>query len=581
MSFSPLWGEWELKELIGKGTFGAVYRAEKTEYGNTYVSAVKHISIPPESMTKEMLVSEGIAADDRTIGIYCDTLRDQIIKEINFCYTLRGNTNIVSYEDHCIIPKKEKAGYDIFIRMELLTPLTKYMMEHPITENDVIRLGISLCEALSVLNINHMIHRDIKPANIFVNSMGIFKLGDFGESKVLSGATMGMSVRGTFAFMSPEISRGESADITADIYSLGLVMYRLLNGNRAPFLALMNQPASAPEMENANVRRLKGEALPRPAYCQNDALSAIVCRACAYRPEERWKTPEAMKQALESLFNRPLDRNNGAFSDGSDAVFKGSALTNTTPNSAEKKKSKLPWIIGGALGAVLLIGLIVTIVVISRSRSDGGDASTGDISAPSYTGLPESSVVLPQSDVPVPSMPESDVPVPSMPESSMPEPSVPVPSMPEPSMPEPSMPEPSVPEPSMPEPSMPEPSVSEPIESSSETSELLSIRDYLSTPLGQAEKDVAVQQIRQTQGVADGSIYTEGEDVIVYEFRYNVTSITEQQKQMMDEALEQNKPDMQAEIRRVMQAYHIRQYSMIYRYTDLEGNVLNEYTISL
>lgn len=133
----------------------------------------------------------------------------------------------------------------------------------------------------------------------------------------------------------------------------------------------------------------------------------------------------------------------------------------------------------------------------------------------------------------------------------------------------------------MPEPSVSEPSVSEPIESSSETSELLSIRDYLSTPLGQAEKDVAVQQIRQTQGVADGSIYTEGEDVIVYEFRYNVTSITEQQKQMMDEALEQNKPDMQAEIRRVMQAYHIRQYSMIYRYTDLEGNVLNEYTISL
>ena len=96
MSFSPLWGEWHIKELVGKGTFGAVYRAEKTEYGNTYTSAIKHLSIPPQNMTKEMLVSEGIATDDKTLSLYCDNLRDRIINEINFCYTLRGNTNIVS-----------------------------------------------------------------------------------------------------------------------------------------------------------------------------------------------------------------------------------------------------------------------------------------------------------------------------------------------------------------------------------------------------------------------------------------------------------------------------------------------------
>ena len=48
MSFSPLWGEWHIKELIGRGTFGAVYKAEKEEYGNTYTSAIKHISIPSE-----------------------------------------------------------------------------------------------------------------------------------------------------------------------------------------------------------------------------------------------------------------------------------------------------------------------------------------------------------------------------------------------------------------------------------------------------------------------------------------------------------------------------------------------------
>ena len=214
MSFSPLWGEWEIKGLIGQGAFGDVYRAEKHEYGNNYVSAVKHISIPCRGMSAEYLISEGVVYDTDSFSHYYDQLRDQIIKEINFCYALRGNTNIMSYEDHCIIPKKGGMGYDIFIRMEYLISLPKFIKEHKLSESDIIQLGIEICTALEVLNSRHMIHRDIKPANVFVSPMGVYKLGDFGESKVLSGASVGMTVRGTYAYMSPEISRGMSANIS-------------------------------------------------------------------------------------------------------------------------------------------------------------------------------------------------------------------------------------------------------------------------------------------------------------------------------------------------------------------------------
>ena len=299
---SKLWGDWTIKEQLGKGSFGSVFKAEKQEYGNTYVSAIKHLSIPPEGTDEDSLISDGIISSKEEVGAYYDNLRNQIINEINLCYALRGNTNIVSYEDHCIIPKKDKAGYDIYIRMEFLTPLPTYMRLHKFKEEDVIQLGKEICEALMVLENHHIIHRDIKPANIFVNSMGVYKLGDFGESKVLSNTSVGMTVRGTYAYMSPEISKGSNANITADIYSLGIVLYRLLNENKAPFVPL-DKPTSSQMLEEANIRRFKGERLPLPKFSESRGLTSIIMKACEYNPGDRWQSPKEMKKAFESLEN--------------------------------------------------------------------------------------------------------------------------------------------------------------------------------------------------------------------------------------------------------------------------------------
>ncbi len=415
MSFSPLWNEWHIKELIGKGTFGAVYKAEKTEYGNHYYSAIKHISIPPANVTKESLAADGIATDERSFSMYCDNLRDQIIKEINVCYTLRGNTNIVSYEDHCIIPKKDGTGYDVFIRMELLTGLTSYMVKNPLKEKDVIRLGTELCDALSVLEKNRMIHRDIKPANIFVNSNGVFKLGDFGESKVLSNSTMGMTIRGTYNYMSPEISRGESANITADIYSLGLVLYRLLNGNRAPFLPVNNQPVSSAASENANVKRLKGEPLLPPAYCSNPALSDVILKACAYRKEDRWQSPAQMKQALEAvLYGKNVQsvqyQPQGTMTNQAPPPVYPSRPQGTMTNQAppmypsqpqmpapaypQSKKSKKGLIIGISIAAAVLIAVVIIIIAVSSDNSNSSNSNSNSNLVGTWKCVPESGYTL-------------------------------------------------------------------------------------------------------------------------------------------------------------------------------------------
>ncbi len=308
-----------LGDVIGRGAFGTVYLAEKKEYGSTYVSAVKHIAIPGQGIEPEQLLLEGTVAGSENLPAYYDAMRDQIIREINCCYALRGNTNIVSYEDHCILPRQNEPGYDIFIRMEYLHTLTELQRTRPFRQQDVIRLGMDISTALEVLHRHNMLHRDIRPDNIFVSSVGTYKLGDFGESRPLSEATAGRALRGTTEYLSPEIASGQQADIRSDLYSLGLMMYRMLNGDRMPFEesdvtewfyscgsnAAFNiddiRAVSCRMREIAVQLRLKGEKLPKPEFCADPRLSDVILKACEFRPEDRWQTPKEMQDALEEL----------------------------------------------------------------------------------------------------------------------------------------------------------------------------------------------------------------------------------------------------------------------------------------
>ena len=87
----------------------------------------------------------------------------------------------------------------------------------------------------------NIIHRDIKPENIFVSRFGEFKLGDFGIARELERTMSGLSKKGTYSYMAPEMYKGEAYDSRVDIYSLGIVLYKLRNHNRLPFISLEKQ----------------------------------------------------------------------------------------------------------------------------------------------------------------------------------------------------------------------------------------------------------------------------------------------------------------------------------------------------
>ena len=289
-SFAPLWGCWNVEEKLGQGSYGAVYRVSRQEFGKVYYAAVKHISIPRDGEEPSEYPPEQIMT--------------ALQREIEISRRLRGQSHLVCYEDHLIVPKADGRGYDIFIRMELLRSLNKVMEERGFTREDVLRLGLDLTQALEELERQHIIHRDIKPSNIFVTDTGEFKLGDFGVARALEGTTGGVTLAGTYNYMAPEIFRGEAVNHTADIYSLGLVLYRLLNGNRAPFLPPPPAQVSYDDNNEALKRRLRGDALPPPAYA-NPELSQAILRACAFRTEQRWQTASEFRRALEGRESAP------------------------------------------------------------------------------------------------------------------------------------------------------------------------------------------------------------------------------------------------------------------------------------
>lgn len=293
-----VWPEWKIIEKIGEGSFGKVYKAKRSEQGKSFYSAIKVITIPSSQSELNSVRSE--SANDQSARDYFHSLVEECIQEVSTMEYFRGNSHIVSVEDYKVVEYLDAIGWDIYIRMEYLTSFLDYCSGRQLTEEDVIQLGIDLCKALEYCQRQNVIHRDIKPENIFVSRFGEFKLGDFGIARELERSMSGLSKKGTFSYMAPEMYKGEAYDSRVDIYSLGIVLYKLRNRNRLPFLNLEKQLITYRDKENALTRRMSGEPLPKPGEALDD-FAEIILKACAYDREERYQNPVDFREALEDL----------------------------------------------------------------------------------------------------------------------------------------------------------------------------------------------------------------------------------------------------------------------------------------
>lgn len=309
-----IWPGWQIDHLIGSGGYGKVYEIHRHNGPYLERAALKVIRIPQDRSELEQLRLDGLS--EESTEAWFEKQVEEIRDEIGIMQRFVGNSNIVSYEDYHIERREGGFGWDILIRMELLTALPDYMRSlaaagASMSEEEVIRLGMDISKALDVCHGDGIIHRDVKPQNIFINeASGNFKLGDFGIARATPGTGSVLSFKGTIPYMAPETFAMQNTDERSDIYSLALVMYRILNDGREPFLASNNFTLA--QREAAMQKRVAGAEIPPPERGSRE-LWGVLSKALQYDPSRRYQTAGQLGKALgrigikKSAWSNPVD----------------------------------------------------------------------------------------------------------------------------------------------------------------------------------------------------------------------------------------------------------------------------------
>ncbi len=281
-SRSPLWGHWRLGERLYRSAGCSVYALSDGESGG-FPCVVKAVT----------LLGRGEELARRL---------DEAREEVDTLRRFRDCANVVTLYDEAVLPLYEDgelSGWDVLLRMERLDCLAELLREGERFSAAQIRvLADDIAAALSEIHRAGLIHRDVKPANLYRTAGGRWQLGDFSIAR-RSRAGLLETMAGTAAYLAPEVARGGAYDSRADLYSLGIVLYQLLNRGQLP---LSGENAAYPQRETAIRRRWDGVRLPPPPGGDR-RLKRAVLKLCQSDPRRRFDSAEE--------FRRALDRPNG------------------------------------------------------------------------------------------------------------------------------------------------------------------------------------------------------------------------------------------------------------------------------
>ena len=370
---SSVWPNWKITKILGKGSYGKVYEILRDDLGtgSGYRCALKVLQMEADDsgdaatmrlMTSRNIFDAHIPGESSQNDALEDFVRG-VSAEIDAMMQLKGAPNIVTIEDYAILRSKEVCT--ILIRMEELVTLEQYLIQADgnLSREEVIRLGMDICNALSCCEQLGILHRDIKPSNIFYRERAGYKLGDFGISRTIESIyeSRSMSGIGTIQYMAPEVYFGHKYNNTVDIYSLGITLYTLLNGNIPPLCEAnplhsgrMPVPDRA-EIHSANMRRLNGEMLPPPAGADQKLADAI-CKACSSDPSRRYQTAKQFHDALEECLIADKE-----------APGPGTDPTPDPPGSPHPPVPSRPALIAGITAAVII--LLTAVFLILKPHS--------------------------------------------------------------------------------------------------------------------------------------------------------------------------------------------------------------------
>ena len=287
---------YRLGRLLGQGGMACVYLGEDTRLGKAVAVKVLHREYALQPKVVQRFSQEARA-----------------ISRVR-------HPNVVDVTDHGVTPDGT-----VYLVMELLQGedlSTTLAREGPLPWSRLGPIALQICAALATVHRAGIVHRDVKPSNCFrvrvAGNPDVIKVLDFGIAKVLEGPAPGApqsttgSLLGTPEYMAPELPKGLRPDARVDIYSLGVLIYKLLTGS-APFtgegyMVLLTRHMFDP-VEPPRARAPERDISPE--------VEALVLRALAKERDDRWPSMTALAEAIAAtLPGRPSAR---VWLDASDA----------------------------------------------------------------------------------------------------------------------------------------------------------------------------------------------------------------------------------------------------------------------
>ena len=305
-SLNPVFGQWYVDRQLGNGTDGKVFTIYKEKYDGTREYSVMKMLRLGENRSERKTFNLNEEKEEYSSEGF-DKIISSIKKNIETVKKADNGKFFIRYEDLELRKASDGKGLLILIKLEEGKSLSEVLKNFTFTLEETYRLGINICQALQKCRSFGYVYPNLKPENILFDKEGRCKIGDFGSFSCLEPAKTSISYKRTQYYMAPEFIRSGNINCTCDTYSLGLILYMLSNSNRLPFTEPYPEQITVNSLNESTGRRMNGDEMTKPAHA-SEALWRIIKKACAFKPNDRYFTPEQMLSDLKNaLNNQPFD----------------------------------------------------------------------------------------------------------------------------------------------------------------------------------------------------------------------------------------------------------------------------------